>query len=123
MQMKESGEDYLEAILILSKQQANVRATDICNYFGYARASVSVALKHFREDDYVTVDENKSISLTDKGIEIAERMYDRHQTIANIFMQLGVPEDIAKKDACRVEHYISDETYEAMKHHFLPFDK
>jgi len=97
MQIKESGEDYLESILILSKQQESVRATDICNYFGYARASVSVVLKHFREAGYVVVDENKIISLTEKGLEIAERMYDRHQTITNIFMQLGVPEDIAKK--------------------------
>lgn len=123
MQIKESGEDYLESILILSKQQESVRATDICNYFGYARASVSVVLKHFREAGYVEVDENKIISLTDKGLEIAERMYDRHQTITNIFMQLGVPEDIAKKDACRVEHYISDVTYAAMKEHFFPVEK
>lgn len=123
MQIKESGEDYLESILILSKQQESVRATDICNYFGYARASVSVVLKHFREAGYVVVDENKIISLTEKGLEIAERMYDRHQTITNIFLQLGVPEHIAKKDACRVEHYISDETYDAMKRHFLPLDK
>lgn len=118
MQIKESGEDYLEAILILSQKQESVRATDICNYFGYARASVSVVLKNFRQDGYVTVDENKVISLTEKGRAIAERMYDRHQTISNIFMQLGVPEDIAKKDACRVEHYISNETYDAMKRHF-----
>ena len=123
MRTHESGEDYLESILILSKKQESVRATDICNYFGYARASVSVVLKHFRESGYVVVDENKIISLTDKGLEIAERMYDRHQTIANIFMQLGVPEDIAKKDACRVEHYLSDETYAAMKKHFLPLNK
>ena len=118
MQIKESGEDYLEAILILSQKQESVRATDICNYFGYARASVSVVLNNFRQDGYVTVDENKVISLTEKGRTIAERMYDRHQTISNIFMQLGVPEDIAKKDACRVEHYISNETYDAMKRHF-----
>lgn len=119
MQIKESGEDYLESILVLSKKQESVRATDICNYFGYARASVSVVIKRFRQDGYVTVDENNRISLTSKGLEIAERMYERHQVISSIFMQLGVAEDVARKDACRVEHYISDETFEAMKNHFL----
>lgn len=118
MQIKESGEDYLESILILSKKQGNVRATDICSYFGYSRASVSVVLKHFREDGYVKVDENNYITLTEKGLAIANNMYERHQVIAAIFKQLGVPEDIAVKDACRVEHYISDETFEAMKEHF-----
>ena len=119
MQIKESGEDYLESILVLSKKQESVRATDICNYFGYARASVSVVIKRFRQDGYVTVDENNRISLTSKGLEIAERMYERHQVISSIFMQLGVAEDVARKDACRVEHYISDETFKAMKNHFL----
>ena len=76
-------------------------------------------IKRFRQDGYVTVDENNRISLTSKGLEIAERMYERHQVISSIFMQLGVAEDIARKDACRVEHYISDETFEAMKNHFL----
>lgn len=118
MQIKESGEDYLESILILSKKQGNVRATDICGYFGYSRASVSVVLKHFREDGYVTVDENNYITLTEKGLSIANNMFERHQVIAEIFKQLGVPEDIAVKDACRVEHYISEETFEAMKNHF-----
>ncbi len=119
MQIKESGEDYLESILILSKRQESVRATDICNYFGYARASVSVVLKRFRQDGYVTVDDNNRIFLTKKGLEIAERMYERHRVITSIFMQLGVSEDVARKDACRVEHYISDETFNAMKKHFL----
>ena len=119
MQIKESGEDYLESILILSKRQESVRATDICNYFGYARASVSVVLKRFRQDGYVTVDDNNRIFLTKKVLEIAERMYERHRVITSIFMQLGVSEDVARKDACRVEHYISDETFNAMKKHFL----
>lgn len=118
MQIKESGEDYLEAILILSKKQESVRATDICNYFGYARASVSVVLKHFREEGYVSVDGNNRITLTDKGLEIAQNMYNRHQIITEIFRSLGVPEDIAEKDACRVEHYISTETFNALKRHF-----
>lgn len=118
MQIKESGEDYLEAILILSKKQESVRATDICNYFGYARASVSVVLKHFREEGYVSVDGNNRITLTDKGLEIAQNMYNRHQVITDIFLSLGVPEDIAEKDACRVEHYISTETFHALKKHF-----
>lgn len=115
MKIRESGEDYLEAILILSKKQESVRATDICNYFGYARASVSVVLKHFREDGYVTVDENNRISLTEKGLNIANNMYERHQVLAKIFMKLGVSEHVALEDACRVEHYISEETFEALK--------
>lgn len=119
MKIKESGEDYLEAILVLSKRQESVRATDICSYFGYARASVSVVIKNFREEGYVNVDENNYITLTEKGLAIANKMYERHNVIAEIFISLGVPEDIARKDACRVEHYISTETFDAMKNHFL----
>ena len=119
MKIQESAEDYLEAIYVLSKQQQDVRAKDICSYFGYARASVSVALKHFREDGYVDVDEHNHITLTKKGFDIATSMYERHQVIASIFERIGVSKDTALKDACRVEHYISDETFEAMKNYFL----
>ena len=115
MKMQESAEDYLESILILSQQKEFVRATDICNYFGYARATVSVFMKQLKENGYVNIDEHNHITLTDSGMEIAQKMYERHQFLSKLFVKIGVPEDIAVKDACRVEHYVSAETSEAMK--------
>jgi Mn-dependent DtxR family transcriptional regulator len=118
MKMQESAEDYLESILILSQQKEYVRATDICNYFGYARATVSVFMKQLKENGYVNIDEHNHITLTDSGMEIAQKMYERHQFLSKLFVKIGVPEDIAVKDACRVEHYVSSETFEAMKKAF-----
>lgn len=118
MKMQESAEDYLESILILSQQKEYVRATDICNYFGYARATVSVFMKQLKENGYVNIDEHNHITLTDSGMEIAQKMYERHQFLSKLFVKIGVPEDIAVKDACRVEHYVSAETFEAMKKAF-----
>ncbi len=118
MKIQESAQDYLEAILILSQTREHVRATDICNYFGYARATVSVFMKQLKENEYIDIDGNNHITLTDKGREIAEEMYERHTTLTNIFRSIGVPEDIASKDACRVEHYISATTFRALKEHF-----
>ena len=118
MKIQESAQDYLESILILSQKQSHVRATDICNYFGYARATVSVFLKQLKENGYVTVSEHNHIYLTETGKEIAEEMYERHEFLSDLFMRIGVPEEIAKKDACRVEHYVSKETFQAMKDHF-----
>ncbi len=118
MKIQESAQDYLEAILILSKKQDNVRATDICTYFGYARATVSVFIKQLKENEFISVDDANHISLTKKGLDIAEDMLDRHQVMTDIFKEIGVPEDIALKDACRVEHYLSAETYQALKKYF-----
>ena len=118
MKMQESAEDYLESILILSQQKEYVRATDICNYFGYARATVSVFMKQLKENGYVNIDEHNHITLTDSGMEIAQKMYERHQFLSRLFKKIGVPEDIAVKDACRVEHYVSAETFDAMKKAF-----
>jgi Mn-dependent DtxR family transcriptional regulator len=118
MKIQESAQDYLEAILILSKQQEYVRATDICGYFGYARATVSVFVKQLKENGYVTVSEHNHIRLTNEGLAIAEEMYERHTFLSDLFIKLGVPEGIAKEDACRVEHYVSKETFEALKKHF-----
>ena len=119
MKIQESAQDYLESILILSQGGKKVRATDICHYFGYARATVSVFLKQLRENGYVDVDEQKNITLTDAGQEIAKEMYERHQFLTKFFESIGVPKDIAAKDACRVEHYVSAETFQAMKEHLL----
>lgn len=115
MKMQESAQDYLEAILILSKKQDSVRATDICNYFGYARATVSVFMKQLKENGYVSIDEHNHITLTKAGLEIAEEIYERHEFLTDLFLKIGVSEDVAEKDACRVEHYVSRETFEALK--------
>ena len=115
MKMQESAQDYLESILILSQTREYVRATDICNYFGYARATVSVFLKQLKENGYVEIDGKNHISLTSSGAEIAEEMYERHQFLTELFKRIGVPEDIAAQDACRIEHYVSKETFQALK--------
>ena len=118
MKIQESAQDYLESILILSQTREHVRASDICKYFGYARATVSVFLKQLRENGYVDVDSQKNITLTEAGDAIAHQMYERHQFLTEFFTHIGVPKDIAAKDACRVEHYVSQETFQAMKDHF-----
>lgn len=123
MKIQESAQDYLEAILILSKQQDYVRATDICGYFGYARATVSVFIKQLKENGYVTVSEHNHIRLTPEGKAIAEEMYERHNFLTDLFIKLGVSEKVAAEDACRVEHYVSKETFEALKKHFSDDNK
>ncbi len=122
MKMQESAQDYLESILILSKEHEYVRATDICNYFGYARPTVSVFLKQLKSNGYVDIDGKNHISLTPEGLVIAEDMYERHEFLSKLFIRLGVPEDIATKDACRIEHYVSKETFEAIKKHYATED-
>ncbi len=123
MKIQESAQDYLESILILSRDKEYVRATDVCNYFGYARATVSVFLKQLKENEFIDIDEHNHITLTSKGREIAEQMYDRHQSLTNFFCHIGVPEDVAAEDACRIEHYISDTTYQALKEYAKTLDK
>ncbi len=118
MKIQESAQDYLESILILSQQKEHVRATDICNYFGYARATVSVFLKQLKEHGYVTIGDHNYINLTEEGRSIAEDMYERHQFLTDLFIKIGVSEETAQKDACRVEHYVSQETFDAMKAYF-----
>lgn len=115
MKIQESAQDYLESILILSRDKEYVRATDICNYFGYARATVSVFLKQLKENEFIDVDEHNHITLTRKGHDIATQMYERHQDLTSFFIKIGVSEEVAAKDACRVEHYISEETFDALK--------
>ncbi len=117
MKIQESAENYLETILILKKEKGNVRSIDVVNELGFSKPSVSVAMKHLREDGYVTVDENGFINLTEKGLEIASSIYERHTLISNWLIQLGVPKEIALEDACRMEHVISSETFHALKKH------
>ena len=115
MKILEAGENYLESIYILSRQQGEVRATDICAYLGYSRPTVSTVLKQFRADGYVLVDENNHITLTPRGLAIAEKIYDRHVTISRFLMILGVSESVAAEDACKIEHDLSDETFQRIK--------
>ena len=115
MRIAESAEDYLEAILMISQEKGRVRGVDIANLRNVSKASVSVAMKNFCDKGLVTMDEERCVALTEKGMAIATRIYDRHNTIAQFWMQFGVPEEIAKADACKMEHDISEETYEVIK--------
>lgn len=111
----ESAENYLETILILSKKLPVVRSVDIANELGFKKSSVSIAMKNLREKNHITVTDAGFIYLTDSGKRIAELIYERHQFISEWFIKLGVPEDIAIEDACRIEHILHKESYDAMK--------
>ncbi|MDD6394569.1 MAG: metal-dependent transcriptional regulator [Firmicutes bacterium] len=115
MNIRESAENYLETILILQERKGSVRSIDIANELNFSKPSVSVAMKNLRENGYIQVDDSGIITLTDAGFEIADRMYERHRTISEYFMLLGVKPEIAVKDACRIEHIISDESFQAIK--------
>lgn len=111
----ESRENYLETILILYNRNAEVRSVDIAAEMGFSKPSVSVAMKNLRSDGCINVDENGYITLTDKGREIAERVYERHLLFTGWLTSLGVPKDIAAEDACRIEHDLSAESFAAIK--------
>ena len=115
MALLESGEMYLETILILSGRISPVRAIDVCDYIGYSKPSVSRAMRLLRTGGYILVDTNGAITLTDSGRAIAERIYERHQAFAKWFVQLGVDEKTAQEDACRIEHGLSDITFAKVK--------
>ena len=115
MIIKESAENYLETILVLKNKKGTVRSIDVAHELMVSKPSVSVAMKNFREEGYITVDPDGNISLTDKGLEIAERVYERHQIITKALMLIGVNEITAKEDACKIEHDISDMTFEKLK--------
>ncbi len=116
--MQESAEDYLETILMLKERLGQVRSIDIVNEIGYTKASVSIAMKRLRENGYINMDSDGYITLLDAGLEIASRMYERHQFLAKFLMALGVSEETALADACKIEHDISDESYQCIKKHF-----
>lgn len=113
--INESAENYLETILILSKRLPVVRAVDIANELDFKKSSVSIAMKNLREKEQITVTDAGYIYLTDAGREIAEMIYERHEMISRGLMALGVPEEIALEDACRIEHVISKESFDAVK--------
>ena len=121
MQLQESGEMYLESIYVLSKKISNVRSVDISEYMGYSKPSVSRAVSLLKSGGYIVMDEDNFIRLTDSGLEIAEKIYERHTVLTAMLVRMGVSEATAAEDACRMEHAISDETFQAMKRHVEGF--
>lgn len=117
MGIHESAENYLETILILSKRQGHVRSIDIATELNFSKPSVSVAMKNLRQKEYITVDAGGHITLTETGLEIAESVFERHQIITSFFVALGVDSEVAAEDACRMEHVISEESFDALKKH------
>ena len=115
MKMQESPEDYLEAILILSERKQDVHSVDVAHFLGYTKPSVSVAMKRLRENGYVEMDEHGVLTLTDPGLSIASKIYERHRVLTEYFKSIGVSPAIAERDACRIEHVISDETFDRIK--------
>ncbi|MCL2606304.1 MAG: metal-dependent transcriptional regulator [Coriobacteriia bacterium] len=115
--LSESAEDYLEAIYMLSKSGGTVRSIDIANQLDYSKPSVSIAMKNLRESGFIKVGENGSISLTKDGFEAAQRVYERHKLISEWLIFLGVDEKTALRDACKMEHGLSEASYQALKQH------
>ena len=117
MPIQESGEMYLETILVLTRKNNFVRSIDICEYMGYSKPSVSRALGLLKDGGYVVSDKNGYLSLTESGKDVAEKIYDRHTQLCDFLQRLGVSPEVATEDACKIEHVISDEALEAIKKH------
>lgn len=115
MEISEATENYLETILILSKKKPELHAIDICDELGYSRPTLSVVLKRMKKEGLIAVDENNHITLTDEGRKIADKIYERHTVISKFFMDIGVEESVALRDACKIEHDLSDETFRCIK--------
>ena len=115
MHIQESGEMYLETILVLSKKQPHVRSIDVGEYMGFSKPSVSRAVGLLKTGGYITVDEDGYLSLTELGLELATKIYERHNILTTFLSSLGVDKDTAAQDACRIEHVLSDESLEAIK--------
>ena len=121
MHLQESGEMYLETVYILSKKSESIRSIDICEYMGYSKPSVSRAVGLLKNGGYVTVDEKGYITLTNEGKSVAEKVFERHTMLTDFLVKLGVDKDIALEDACKIEHHISEESFEAIKRHVNAF--
>ncbi len=115
MSIRESGEMYLESIYVLLNKSNRVRSIDVAQYTGYKKSSVSRAMSLLRENGYILTDADGYITLTDKGKELSRKTYERHEFLTKYFVSLGVDEETASQDACRIEHVISDESFDAMK--------
>lgn len=123
MVIHQSAEDYLEVIHVLKQRLGMVRSIDIVNELHYKKPSVSVAMKKLRENGYILTDADGYITLTDKGQEVADRIYERHQVLTSMLMALGVDEETAAADACKIEHDLSPQTFECLKAHLDQFLK
>lgn len=123
MSLLESGENYLEAIYRLSKETNELHAIDIVNDLGFSKPSVSIALKKLRDDEYIYIDKSSHIFLTEKGLDIAIKIYERHTILTSLLIKLGVSSDTAEEDACKIEHYLSNETFDAIKKYYNNMNK
>ena len=121
MHLQESGEMYLETVYILTKKSDSVRSIDICEYMGYSKPSVSRAIGLLKNGGYITVDEKGYIKLTENGTAVALKMFERHTMLTNFLVKLGVDEKTASEDACKIEHHISEESFNAIKNHAINF--
>lgn len=121
--IRESTENYLETIYILSKRIKDVRSIDVCNELGYSKPTISVAMKQFREQKLIEMDGNGYITLTPAGLEIAAKTYERHEVLSRALVLLGVSEENAQADACKIEHIISQETFDRIKAHLAQADR
>lgn len=117
MRLQESGEMYIETIYVLSKKRSFVRAIDVSEYMGYSKPSVSRAIGLLKKGGFVTVNDDGHLSLTESGLEVAEKLYERHTLLSGFLMAIGVDEQTATDDACKIEHVISDKTFEAIKNY------
>ena len=115
MRLQESGEMYLEAILVLSRKQGHVRSIDVSEYLGYSKPSVSRAVGLLKSGGYLIMEDDGGLSLTDAGREIGEKIYERHTVLTDLLVKLGVSKEIAAEDACKLEHAVSDESFHAIK--------
>jgi Mn-dependent DtxR family transcriptional regulator len=123
MALYESGQMYLEAIYVLLQEKDKIRAIDVGAYLGYTKPSVSRAIGLLKRGEYISVDGDGYITLNQKGKEVAEQLYERHTVLTGVLMSLGVDEETATEDACRIEHVISDKSFAAVKKHYLNYNK
>lgn len=122
MVIHEAAENYLETIYMIRNKKGSCRSIDVASELGYSKPTVSIMMKNLRENGYIRIDDGGELILTESGLEIALRMYERHEIIARWFIMLGIDEDVAYHDACKIEHDISSQTFEAIKKHIADFN-
>ena len=123
MRIQESGEMYLESIYVLTKKNGSVRSIDIAEYMGYSKPSISRAMGLLKDGNFIEIAKDGTITLTQAGIGVAEKIYERHTLLSNLLIRLGVSEETASEDACKLEHAISDESFEAIKNFVMNYEK
>ena len=123
MKIKASAEDYLEAILVLTKELGKVRSIDVARHMGFSKPTISIIMKQFRDNGYITLDDERHIYLTEKGAAIAEAIHERHTVLSNLLMAIGVDKETAYADACKMEHSMSEQTFECIKVYYEKMQK